>query len=124
MKTGTVFFHPKEGSASLTISWSSMPKGAAVAADKGSGVGFFSEAGELLYVIFNKVQSKSDHQTLTFARGTVEITVRDGLVNYAISEGLVFQRQRTKGIKRLSKPKTSPHSKSRQKQNRKDRDKA
>jgi hypothetical protein len=116
MKEGTVFFRPKSGSGSLTISWTSMPKGATAKAEQGNGVGFFSEAGDLLYVIFDEVNSKSDHQTLTFARGYVEITVKDGLVKYAISEGLVLQRKREK---RPSKPKTSHDPRSKQKKNRK-----
>jgi hypothetical protein len=41
MRKRTVFFHPIEGSGSLTISWTSGPKGNAVEAKKGSGVGFF-----------------------------------------------------------------------------------
>jgi len=48
VKKGKVFFHPIEDSGPLTISWSSVPKGDAVEAKKGAGVGFFSEKGDLL----------------------------------------------------------------------------
>lgn len=41
MKKGKVFFHPIDGSASLTISWTSVPRGDAMEARKGAGVGFF-----------------------------------------------------------------------------------
>lgn len=59
MKKGNVFFHPIEGTAALTISWSSAPKGDAIEAQKGAGVGFFSDAGDLLCVIFDEVDRKS-----------------------------------------------------------------
>ncbi|MBI2742594.1 MAG: hypothetical protein HYX48_01590 [Chlamydiales bacterium] len=86
MKKGKVFFHPIEGSASLTISWSSGPKGDAVEAKKGSGVGFFSDKGDLLCVIFDEVQSADDQQTLQFTRDCVEITVKNGRVKYVLSQ--------------------------------------
>ncbi len=84
MKKGKVFFHPIDGSASLTISWSSTPKGDAVEAKNGSGVGFFSEKGDLLCVIFDEVQSNDDHQTLEFNREYIEITTKNGKVTYAV----------------------------------------
>jgi len=86
MKKGKVFFHPIDGSASLTISWSSSPKGDAVEAKKGAGVGFFSDAGDLLCVIFDEVQSAKDHQTLEFNRSHVEINVKNGKVTHSVSE--------------------------------------
>jgi hypothetical protein len=86
MKKGKVFFHPIEGSAPLTISWSSQPKGDAVEAKKGSGVGFFSENGDLLCVIFDDVESDKDHQILEFNRDCVEITVKNGKVVYTITQ--------------------------------------
>ncbi len=55
MNKGKVFFHPIENSGALTISWSSGSKGDATEAKKGSGVGFFSENGDLLSVIFDEV---------------------------------------------------------------------
>jgi hypothetical protein len=83
MKKGKVFFHPIEGSGALTISWSSGPKGDAVEAKKGSGVGFFSENGNLLSVIFDEVQSDNDHQVLEFDRDRIEITIKNGQVSHA-----------------------------------------
>ncbi len=67
MKKGSIFFHPIEGSGPLTISWTKAPKGDATEAKKGNGVGFFSHTGDLLSVIFDDIQSDSDHQTLEFA---------------------------------------------------------
>jgi len=86
MKKGKVFFHPIDGSATLTISWSSGPKGDAIEAKKGAGVGFFSDKGDLLCVIFDEVQAAQDHQTLEFSRNCVEITVKNGKVAYNVSE--------------------------------------
>src|SRR5476649_1716651 len=84
MKKAKVFFHPIDGSGALTISWSSGPKGDALEAKKGSGVGFFSEKGDLLCVIFDEVQSDSDHQILKFDHEHIEITVKDGHVVHAV----------------------------------------
>jgi hypothetical protein len=58
MRNGKVFFNPIEGSAPLSISWSTGPKGDAVEANNESGVGFFSEKGDLLAVIFDDVEEK------------------------------------------------------------------
>lgn len=44
MRKAKIFFHPIEGTGTLTISWSSRPKGDAIEAMKGSGVGFFLKA--------------------------------------------------------------------------------
>jgi hypothetical protein len=85
MKKGKVFFHPIEGSGHLTISWSKAPKGDAIEAKKGNGVGFFSHTGDLLCVIFDEIQSDSDHQTLEFAHHKVEVTVENGDVIYKCS---------------------------------------
>jgi hypothetical protein len=41
MKKGKVFFHPIEGSETLTISWSSGPKGDAIEAKKDVVLVFF-----------------------------------------------------------------------------------
>ena len=84
MKKIRVFFHPIDGSGSLTISWSSAPKGDAIEAQKGEGVGFFSDQGDLLGVIFDEVQSDHDHQTLVFAALSVEIQVKKGKVQHFI----------------------------------------
>lgn len=86
MKDGQVFFHPIDGSGSLTISWSTEPKGDAIEAKNGSGVGFFSESGELLCVIFDEVQSEKDKQALEFDHFIVEIAVENRKVNYNIIE--------------------------------------
>jgi hypothetical protein len=86
MKKGKVFFHPIDGSASLTISWSLGPKGDAVEAKIGAGVGFFSDTGDLLCVIFDEVQADHDQQTLKFDRYLVKITVKNGRVTYDVSE--------------------------------------
>lgn len=85
MKKGKVFYHPIDGSGALTISWSSGPKGDAIEAKKGSGVGFFSEKGDLLCVIFDEVQSENDHQILEFAHNRVEITIKSGRVAYNLT---------------------------------------
>ena len=86
MKKGKIFFHPIDGSASLTISWSSGPKGDAVEAKDGAGVGFFSNTGDLLCVIFDEVKAAQDRQTLEFARYLVNITVNNCKVTYDVSE--------------------------------------
>ena len=86
MKKGRLFFHPIDGSGAWTISWSSMPKGDAVEARKGSGVGFFSEKGDLLCAIFDEVQADNDHQILEFARDRVEIIVKNGSASYALTQ--------------------------------------
>ena len=85
MKTGKVFFHPIDGSGALTISWSSDPKGDAIEAKKGSGVGFFSEKGDLLCVIFDEVESDSDHQILAFKSHQIEIVVKNGKVTHTVT---------------------------------------
>jgi hypothetical protein len=100
MKKGKVFFHPIDGTASLTISWSSGPKGDAVEAKKGAGVGFFSDKGDLLCVIFDEVQFAQDHQILEFNRGRVEITVKNGRVVYTVSTNKITRQRRKKRAKR------------------------
>lgn len=84
MKKQKIFFNPIEGSGALTISWSSGPKGDAIEARRGDGVGFFSEGGDLLCVIFDEVQSEHDHQILKFDQNAVEITVKNGRVTCSI----------------------------------------
>lgn len=85
MKKGRIFFHPIDGSGTLTISCASQLKGDAVEAKKGSGVGFFSDKGDLLCVIFDEVQSGCDRQSLEFKYHCVEITVKRNQVTYIIS---------------------------------------
>ena len=100
MRKGTVFFHPIEGSGSLTISWTAGPKGDAVEARKGSGVGFFSDSGTLLCVIFDEIQASQDHQTLEFNRYRVELLVKNGKVTHSITETKPKSLTRKKRAKR------------------------
>jgi len=100
MKKGKVFFHPIEGSAALTITWSSGPKGNAVEAKKGSGVGFFSEKGDLLCVIFDEVQSDNDHQILEFDRDKIEIIIKNGKIAYTVTQRKTTPLPRKKRPKR------------------------
>jgi hypothetical protein len=100
MKKGKVFFHPIDGSGSLTISWSSEPKGDAVEAKKGFGVGFFSEKKDLLCVIFDEVKSNHDHQVLEFDRYHIKITVKHGQVEYIVTLRKVVPRLRKRSSKR------------------------
>lgn len=100
MKRGKVFFHPIDGSAPLTISWSLGPKGDAMEAKKGSGVGFFSDKGDLLCVIFDEVQAAQDHQTLEFNRNYIEISVKNGKVTYNVSMSGPRSTNRKKRVKR------------------------
>ena len=86
MKNEKIFFHPIDGSASLSISWTTGSKGDAIEATKGSGVGFFSDAGDLLCVIFDEVISSQDHQSLEFDQYLVEITVKNSKVTYTVSK--------------------------------------
>ena len=81
-----VFFHPIDGSGALTISWSSEPKGDAVEARRGSGVGFFSKRGDLLSVIFDEVKADNDRQVLEFIRDRIEITVKKGKVIHSLTQ--------------------------------------
>jgi hypothetical protein len=99
MKKGKVFFHPIEGSGVLTISWTSGPKGDAVEAKKGSGVGFFSDSGKLLCVIFDEVQASHDQQTLEFDLYRVEIAVKKNKVTHTVTEitpKILTQKKRVK----------------------------
>jgi hypothetical protein len=100
MKKGKVFFHPIDGSGSLTISWSSEPKGDAVEAKKGSGVGFFSEKKDLLCVIFDEVKSNHDYQVLEFDRYRIEITVKHGQVEYTVTLRKAVPRLRKRSSRR------------------------
>lgn len=82
---GKVFFHPIEDTGPLTISWSSGPKGDAIEAKNGAGVGFFSDRRELLCVIFDEVKASQDHQTLHFDGVRVEVIVKNGRVAHSVS---------------------------------------
>ncbi|MBF8262391.1 MAG: hypothetical protein HW387_56 [Parachlamydiales bacterium] len=100
MKKGKVFFHPIEGSASLTISWSSGPKGDAVEAKKGDGVGFFSDQGDLLCVIFDEAQSNADRQILEFDRYRIEISIKNGRVVHKATQLMTISPLRKRRSKR------------------------
>ena len=86
MKRGEVFFHPMEGSGQLSISWSAASKGAAIEAKKENGVGFFSDNGNLLSVIFDVVSALEDHQVLEFKKYKIEISVRCGIVKHKVTQ--------------------------------------
>lgn len=100
MKKGKVFFHPIEGSGPLTISWSAEPKGDAVEAEKGLGVGFFANKGDLLCVIFDEVQADSDHQILEFRSHRVEVSIKKGRVTYTITQRKAAPHLRKRRSKR------------------------
>ena len=100
MKKAKVFFNPIEGSGALTISWSPGPKGDAVEAKKGSGVGFFSGKGDLLCVIFDEVRSDNDHQILEFDRDRIEINIKNGQVAYTATQPKTTSRLQKRRSKR------------------------
>jgi hypothetical protein len=100
MKKGKVFFHSIEGSAPLTISWSSGPKGDAIEARRGDGVGFFSNKGVLLCVIFDEVRFAKDRQALEFSHCSVEVTVENGKVTYRVQ---TENHGKRKPVKKVSK---------------------
>lgn len=81
MRQGKVFFHPIEGAGQLSISWRTRSKGDAVEAKKGEGIGFFSDQGELLSVLFDEVQALEDSQILEFTHYKVEVWVKNGTVS-------------------------------------------
>lgn len=94
MKKEKIFFHPIDGSGSLTISWSPGPKGDAVEAKRGNGVGFFSEREDLLSVIFDEVRADHDQQSLKFDSISVEIKANNGRITYAIIKNRAVLRPR------------------------------
>lgn len=85
VKKGKVFYHPIDGSSPLSISWASGPKGDAIEAKNGLGVGFFSESGDLLSVIFDDVSENKDHQILEFERYRIEITNLPHQLEYEVT---------------------------------------
>ena len=99
MKQGKIFFHPIDGSGSLTISWSSSPKGDSVEAKKGSGVGFFSEKGVLICVIFDEVKADCDHLFLEFDQNHVKITIKKGQITYAVTNPKIASTLRKRRLK-------------------------
>ena len=75
-------------------------QGAALEAKKGSGVGFFSDSGELLCVIFDEIQGSQDQQTLEFNRYRVELVVKNGKVTHSVTENKLKSSTRKKRVKR------------------------
>ena len=69
----------------LTISWFKGPKGSAVEAKNGIGVGFFSDDGTLLCVEFDDVEETKDHQELVFDRYRVSVDVNHGKITHALA---------------------------------------
>jgi hypothetical protein len=91
-----------EGSGQLGISWSPAPKGAAIEAKKGNGVGFFSSNGNLLSVIFDDVSATEDDQVLEFKKYKIEISVRRGVVKHKVI--LLAHRKVTRKDKKNNSP--------------------
>lgn len=106
MRQGKVFFHPIDGSAPLSISWSSKPKGDAVEAKNGLGIGFFSERGDLLSVIFDDVKEHGDCQTLEFSHHQIEVTTHHGKVHFKVQISTRVQKPVKRSIR---KPVVRPH---------------
>ena len=100
MKKGKVFFNPIDGSAPLSISWSSGPKGDAVEAKNEVGVGFFSSKGDLLGVIFDDVDETKDHQVLEFDHYQVEVTTKAGVVTFDVKSRTLPQRKTKKAVRK------------------------
>jgi len=86
MKKAKVSFRVIGDSGPLTISWFDGPKGDAVEAKNGIGVGFFSSDGTLLCVEFDDVNEKHDSQSLEFDRYQVEASVNKGKVSYLVHD--------------------------------------
>jgi hypothetical protein len=86
MKKAKLSFRVIGESGPLTISWFDGPKGDAVEAKNGIGVGFFSSDGTLLCVEFDDVNEKHDSQTLEFDRYRVQASVNKGKVSYSVHE--------------------------------------
>ncbi len=113
MSRGEVFFHPMEGSGQLSISWSSAPKGAAIEAKNGNGVGFFSTSGDLLSVIFDDVLATEDHQVLEFTEHRIEVTIKNGKVSYKLHKKIPFKGKLKRSAPRTRKSLPSPKKPSR-----------
>lgn len=103
MKKGKIFFHPIDGTGSLTISWTHAPKGDAIEANKGSGVGFFSDERSLLAVIFDEVKERKDHQVLEFDEISIEVTVIARKVDCVVTK----KPRKVVATKRRSRKKSS-----------------
>lgn len=86
MKKAKLSFRVIGDSGPLTISWFDGPKGDAVEAKNGIGVGFFSSDGALLCVEFDDMNEKHDSKTLEFDSYRVEASVKKGKVSYSVHE--------------------------------------
>ncbi len=96
MSKPKIFYHAIDGSAPLTATFSDAPKGDAVEAKNEAGVGFFSQTGELLSVIFDDVLEDSDHQSLLFQNYRVDVKTSNGKVKIEVAEvGKSTKRGRT-----------------------------
>ena len=84
MKKAKLSFRVIGDSGPLTISWFDGPKGDAVEAKNGIGVGFFSSDGTLLCVEFDDMNEKHDSQVLEFDRYRVEASVNKGKASYSV----------------------------------------
>ena len=80
-----IFYHPIDGSAPLSVSFSSLPKGDATDAKNEAGVGFFSPNSELLGVIFDDVDENKDHQFLLFPNHRVDVWTNHGKVKVELT---------------------------------------
>lgn len=86
MKKPKISFRIIGGSGPLTISWFDGPKGDAIEANNGIGVGFFSTDGTLLCVEFDDLEEVFDHQVLEFDRYRVEASIDKGKVTHSVTE--------------------------------------
>jgi hypothetical protein len=69
------FFESSGGEGPLYVYFSKGPYGNAVDDESGKGAGFFSENGELIGVLFDRVNESSDAQTLKFSKNR-SVTIR------------------------------------------------
>ena len=85
MRKAKISFRVIGDSGPLTLSWFDGPKGDAVEAKNGIGVGFFSHDGTLLCVEFDDVNMKRAQQILEFDRCRISVSVKDGEISYSLS---------------------------------------
>lgn len=81
MKKAKISFRVFGDSGPLTISWFEGPKGAAIEAKNGIGVGFFSSDGTLLCVEFDDMSERIDQQVLEFDHYRVEASISKGKIS-------------------------------------------
>lgn len=102
MRKSKISFRVIGDSGPLSISWFDGPKGDAVEAKNGIGVGFFTTNGELLMVEFDDVKEIKDEQHLDFDKYRVETSVNKGKVTYSLIE-LKPVKKASKSIKKRDK---------------------